>query len=146
MLCLILHVWISIQIFSIYSCVLYLLFQHQQCLAVFSRVKFTRVLLTVLIAFTKKEVRRVYLCVFRSVAVVCTLIRFIYYSCCLDKCGGRSIKANNPSCWPPLCYSTLTFTWHPSSERYHKRRWECLCQMYNCQVIQLNYTCFWRMI
>lgn len=31
--------------------------QHQQCLAAFSRVKFTRVLLTVLIAFTKKEVR-----------------------------------------------------------------------------------------
>ncbi|KAF6125922.1 N-alpha-acetyltransferase 35, NatC auxiliary subunit [Phyllostomus discolor] len=29
--------------------------EHQQCLAVFSRVKFTRVLLTVLIAFTKKE-------------------------------------------------------------------------------------------
>ncbi|ELW72920.1 N-alpha-acetyltransferase 35, NatC auxiliary subunit [Tupaia chinensis] len=29
--------------------------KHQQCLAVFSRVKFTRVLLTVLIAFTKKE-------------------------------------------------------------------------------------------
>ncbi|GAB1298268.1 N-alpha-acetyltransferase 35, NatC auxiliary subunit [Apodemus speciosus] len=31
------------------------LFCHQQCLAAFSRVKFTRVLLTVLIAFTKKE-------------------------------------------------------------------------------------------
>ncbi|KAG8455301.1 hypothetical protein GDO86_001483 [Hymenochirus boettgeri] len=29
--------------------------EHQQCLAVFSRVKFTRILLTVLIAFTKKE-------------------------------------------------------------------------------------------
>ncbi|XP_036186546.1 N-alpha-acetyltransferase 35, NatC auxiliary subunit isoform X8 [Myotis myotis] len=29
--------------------------EHQQCLAVFSRMKFTRVLLTVLIAFTKKE-------------------------------------------------------------------------------------------
>lgn len=29
--------------------------EHQQCLAAFSRVKFTRVLLTVLIAFTKKE-------------------------------------------------------------------------------------------
>uniref|UniRef100_A0ACB8ER86 N-alpha-acetyltransferase 35 NatC auxiliary subunit n=1 Tax=Sphaerodactylus townsendi TaxID=933632 RepID=A0ACB8ER86_9SAUR len=29
--------------------------EHQQCFAVFSRVKFTRVLLTVLIAFTKKE-------------------------------------------------------------------------------------------
>ncbi|XP_073402099.1 N-alpha-acetyltransferase 35, NatC auxiliary subunit isoform X3 [Dendrobates tinctorius] len=29
--------------------------EHQQCLAVFTRVKFTRVLLTVLIAFTKKE-------------------------------------------------------------------------------------------
>ncbi|KAH0628222.1 hypothetical protein JD844_009094 [Phrynosoma platyrhinos] len=30
--------------------------EHQQCFAVFSRVKFTRVLLTVLISFTKKEV------------------------------------------------------------------------------------------
>uniref|UniRef100_A0A8C6YDZ4 N-alpha-acetyltransferase 35, NatC auxiliary subunit n=1 Tax=Naja naja TaxID=35670 RepID=A0A8C6YDZ4_NAJNA len=29
--------------------------RHQQCFAVFSRVKFTRILLTVLIAFTKKE-------------------------------------------------------------------------------------------
>uniref|UniRef100_A0A8B9D455 N-alpha-acetyltransferase 35, NatC auxiliary subunit n=1 Tax=Anser brachyrhynchus TaxID=132585 RepID=A0A8B9D455_9AVES len=38
--------------------------EHQQCLAVFSRVKFTRVLLTVLIAFTKKEVRLFFLCVF----------------------------------------------------------------------------------
>uniref|UniRef100_A0A8B9Q5I6 N-alpha-acetyltransferase 35, NatC auxiliary subunit n=1 Tax=Apteryx owenii TaxID=8824 RepID=A0A8B9Q5I6_APTOW len=36
-------------------CALYVSVSHQQCLAVFSRVKFTRVLLTVLIAFTKKE-------------------------------------------------------------------------------------------
>ncbi|XP_069481951.1 N-alpha-acetyltransferase 35, NatC auxiliary subunit isoform X3 [Ambystoma mexicanum] len=33
--------------------------EHQQCLAVYNRVKFTRVLLTVLIAFTKKEISAV---------------------------------------------------------------------------------------
>ncbi|XP_026526920.1 N-alpha-acetyltransferase 35, NatC auxiliary subunit [Notechis scutatus] len=33
--------------------------EHQQCFAVFSRVKFTRILLTVLIAFTKKEISAV---------------------------------------------------------------------------------------
>lgn len=32
-------------------------FQHQQWLALFNRIKFTRLLLTALIAFTKKEVR-----------------------------------------------------------------------------------------
>uniref|UniRef100_A0A4W3HG22 N-alpha-acetyltransferase 35, NatC auxiliary subunit n=1 Tax=Callorhinchus milii TaxID=7868 RepID=A0A4W3HG22_CALMI len=36
-------------------CCLILMFQHQQCTAVFSRIKFTRLLLTALIAFTKKE-------------------------------------------------------------------------------------------
>lgn len=41
------------------SCVfLYLFLKHQQCLALFNRIKFTRLLLTALIAFTKKEVRR----------------------------------------------------------------------------------------
>lgn len=34
-------------------------FQHQQCLALFNRIKFTRLLLTALIAFTKKEVMHI---------------------------------------------------------------------------------------
>lgn len=33
--------------------------QHQQCLALFNRIKFTRLLLTALIAFTKKEVIKI---------------------------------------------------------------------------------------
>ena len=35
---------------------LFFLFQHQQCSALFNRIKFTRLLLTALMAFTKKEV------------------------------------------------------------------------------------------
>lgn len=34
----------------------FIFFQHQQCLALFNRIKFTRLLLTALITFTKKEV------------------------------------------------------------------------------------------
>lgn len=36
-----------------------LISQHQQCLALFNRIKFTRLLLTALITFTKKEVKHI---------------------------------------------------------------------------------------
>uniref|UniRef100_A0A8C9W4W6 N-alpha-acetyltransferase 35, NatC auxiliary subunit n=1 Tax=Scleropages formosus TaxID=113540 RepID=A0A8C9W4W6_SCLFO len=45
--------------FSFFRCHVWFLSQHQQCLALFSRIKFTRLLLTGLIAFTKKEISSV---------------------------------------------------------------------------------------
>lgn len=48
------HMW-CIQDMTV-SLLCYIFSQHQQCLALFNRIKFTRLLLTALITFTKKEV------------------------------------------------------------------------------------------
>lgn len=55
---------------------MFICFQHQQCLALFNRIKFTRLLLTALIAFTKKEV----------INIQCTLQIVVMSNTCLLIC------------------------------------------------------------
>uniref|UniRef100_A0A8C4N7Z4 N-alpha-acetyltransferase 35, NatC auxiliary subunit n=1 Tax=Eptatretus burgeri TaxID=7764 RepID=A0A8C4N7Z4_EPTBU len=103
-------------------------FEHQLCVAVFSRIRFTRLLLTALITFTRKEVRGLAAVVsFIVCPLCCCKVHSLFNECLLiachaDECHSGSTEVDGASNGSIAKYRRIHGVRNSDADRLYKGR------------------------